>query len=286
MRLQFQNGKRRAADEQNCLPLNMSTKNRASGNASHENTSRFSDRVDNYVKYRPHYPEEIVGYLQNEFSLSPSHTVVDIGSGTGISSELFLRNGNRVIGVEPNAPMRERSVLLLKGYPRFEAVNGTAEETGLPDHSADFIVAGQAFHWFDRQPTIKEFKRISKPAATTVLMWNERLVSTEFASLYDQLIIDHATDYVTVDHRNIEKSAIDEFFAPNPVFLKVFANKQVFDFDGLKGRLISSSYVPNEGQAGYAPMIDALQQLFDRFQTNGQITIDYDTNVYVSKAPK
>jgi SAM-dependent methyltransferase len=264
----------------------MSTTNKASGNASSENTSRFSDRVDNYVKYRPHYPEGIIGYLRNECSLLPSHTVVDIGSGTGISSELFLRNGNRVIGVEPNAPMRERSVVLLKEYPRFEAVNGTAEETGLPDRSADFIVAGQAFHWFDRKPAIKEFRRILRPAATTVLMWNERLVSTAFASLYDQLIIDHATDYVTVDHRNIEKTAIDEFFAPDPVILKVFANKQVFDFDGLKGRLTSSSYVPNEGQPGYAPMIDALQQLFDRFQTNGQVTIDYDTKVYVSKTQK
>ena len=261
----------------------MSSEKENPGKASAENTSRFSDRVENYVKYRPHYPDEIVVYLQRDFGLSPSHTVVDIGSGTGISSELFLRHGNRVIGVEPNAPMRERSITQLKGYPRFEAVDGTAENTTLSDKSADFIIAGQAFHWFDRVRTKKEFRRILKPGGIAVLMWNERLVNTEFASLYDQLIVDHATDYVTVDHRNIEKASIDEFFAPDSVSLKVFANQQVFDFAGLKGRLTSSSYVPNEGQTGYAPMIDALQKLFDRFQKNNFITIDYDTNVYVSR---
>jgi len=248
-----------------------------------ENTKRFSDRVDNYVLYRPHYPIAVLEYLHDSYGLAPSHTVVDIGSGTGISSGMFLKYGNRVIGVEPNEPMRTRSEILLKEYNRFEAIDGSAEQTGLPDSSADFIVAGQAFHWFDRSKAKIEFQRILKPNGVIVLMWNERLVDTEFARLYDQLIIDHAIDYVTVDHRNIEPEMIAAFFAPAECTLKTFANSQTFDFEGLKGRLSSSSYVPNEGQTGYAPMIDALQELFSRYRDGDVITIHYDTNVYVSR---
>ncbi|MEJ1241682.1 class I SAM-dependent methyltransferase [Chryseolinea sp. T2] len=248
-----------------------------------ENTQRFGDRVDNYVRYRPHYPEAVLHYLHDSFGLAPSHTVIDIGSGTGISSEMFLKNGNHVIGIEPNEPMRTRSLSLLKDYSRFEAVDGTAEQTGLSDASADFIVAGQAFHWFDRDRAKNEFHRILKPNGVTVLMWNERLVDTEFARLYDQLIIDHAIDYVTVDHRNIEPAMIAAFFAPAKCTLKTFANSQTFDFEGLKGRLSSSSYVPNEGQPGYALMIEALKDLFNQYCKDDVITINYDTNVYVSR---
>lgn len=248
-----------------------------------ENTQRFSDRVDNYVKYRPHYPDTVLHFLRESFGLMPSHTVVDIGSGTGISSELFLKNGNRVIGVEPNEPMRSRSELLLKDRTQFTTIDGTAEHTHLSNTSADFIIAGQAFHWFDRDLAKKEFRRILKPEGVIVLMWNERRVDTEFASLYDQLIVDHAIDYVTVDHRNIEPDMIAAFFAPAKWTLKTFVNSQTFDFEGLMGRLSSSSYVPNAGQTGYMPMIDALRELFDRYSEGDMVTIHYDTNVYVSR---
>lgn len=247
------------------------------------NTARFSDRVDNYVKYRPDYPIAALQFLRNEFSLSPSHTVADIGSGTGISSALFLKNGNCVIGVEPNGPMRERSVEILKSYPLFSVIDGTAGRTGLPDASVDFIVAGQAFHWFDRDTAKKEFKRILRPHGVIVLMWNERLVEGAFATAYDQMIIDHAIDYVTVDHRNIDEISLAEFFAPARFTLRIFGNKQVFNFEGLRGRLSSSSYVPNEGQPGYEPMIADLRLLFDRYQEENLITIHYDTKVYAAR---
>jgi SAM-dependent methyltransferase len=248
------------------------------------NTSRFSDRVDNYVKYRPNYPVAVLQFLQHEFGLLPGHTVADIGSGTGISSEMFLKNGNRVLGVEPNAPMRERSLALLKEYPAFQAIEGTAERTGLPDGSIDFIVAGQAFHWFDREKAKEEFRRILSPHGVIVLIWNERLVDDAFAKAYDHLIVDHATDYVTVDHRHIDDALLAEFFAPASYTLRIFENKQIFDFEGLKGRLSSSSYVPSESQSGYVTMIADLRVLFEQYQEKNLITIHYATKAYVAKA--
>ena len=106
-------------------------------------TTRFSDRVAYYIKYRPGYPAKVITLLNREIGLSPATVIADIGSGTGISSELFLKNGNRVFGVEPNQPMREAAESRLAGYDAFISINGTAEATTLPDASVDLVTAGQ-----------------------------------------------------------------------------------------------------------------------------------------------
>ena len=247
-----------------------------------DSTTRFSNRVADYVKYRPGYPATIVTWLQENHHLSAGETIADIGSGTGISSRLFLQAGYTVWGIEPNAAMREMSVQLLSNYPYFRAKDGTAEATGLPDSSVGAIVCGQAFHWFDAVKAKQEFKRILKASGTVVLIWNERLTGSAFEKAYDQLIIQHGKDYVQVDHRNINPDKIASFFQPQPCTLKIFDNRQVFDFDGLKGRLLSSSYMPAANEDGYEDMINDLKKLFDQHEQNGKITINYATKVYAS----
>jgi len=245
-----------------------------------DNTSRFSNRVENYVKYRPGYPEGIVAWLQTHYEFPASKVIADIGSGTGISAELFLKKGYTVSGIEPNTPMREMSEQLLKNYSGFKTINGTAEATTLPDQSIDAIVAGQAFHWFDVDKTKAEFLRILTPAGLVILIWNERLTGSSFEKEYDQLIIKHGRDYVQVDHRNIDTENIQAFFYPQKCHLQVFPNRQVFDFEGLKGRLLSSSYMPAEDQDGYIAMINDLRELFNTYNEDGLITIHYDTKLY------
>ncbi|HET6255176.1 MAG TPA: class I SAM-dependent methyltransferase [Puia sp.] len=245
-------------------------------------TTRFSDRVEDYVKYRPHYPEVILAYLQDLYAFQPGWAVADIGSGTGISAELFLRFGNKVFAVEPNREMRLKGEELLAAYPRFISVEGTAEATGLADSSADLIVAGQAFHWFDPGPTRKEFVRIARPGAVVALIWNERLILSDFEREYEELILEYAGDYKTINHKNITDAQIGDFFQPKPFVLHSFENEQRFDFNGLKGRLLSSSYIPKEG-AGYEEMMAALKALFDRHAVNGQVRVGYETKVYTGK---
>ncbi|MGC4034966.1 MAG: class I SAM-dependent methyltransferase [Chitinophagaceae bacterium] len=246
-------------------------------------TKRFSNRVEDYVKYRPGYPDEIVRWLEAEFSLSAKMIIADIGSGTGISSELFLRNNYKIIGVEPNKEMREMSIRLLSHNPHFKAIDGTAEASNLPDDSIDVIVSGHAFHWFDRQKTKPEFQRVLRDSAMVILIWNERLTSSAFEKEYDQLIIKHGHDYMAVDHRNIDQQRIDSFFYPHTCELKIFPNQQVFDFDGLKGRLLSSSYMPSINDDGYTAMIDDLHSLFEKYSDDKRIIISYDTKVYVGR---
>jgi SAM-dependent methyltransferase len=246
-------------------------------------TTRFSNRVDNYVKHRPGYPDSIVQLLQQYFGADTSKIIVDIGAGTGISSEIFLKAGYRVTAVEPNKEMREKSIELLAHYPGFTAVNGTAETSGLPDHSADMIICAQAFHWFDKEKTRAAFKKLLNKDGILVLIWNERLTTGEFQKAYDELIGRHAMDYVQVDHRNTSDEDIKAFYSPEPYRLTILSNQQIFDFEGLKGRLLSSSYMPNESNPGFDAMIKDLQQLFDLFNDQGKVIIRYKTKMYTGQ---
>ncbi|HEU5014136.1 MAG TPA: class I SAM-dependent methyltransferase, partial [Roseiflexaceae bacterium] len=210
-----------------------------------DSTQRFSSRVENYVKYRPSYPQEIIAALQQACGLTSDSIVADVGSGTGIFAELLLRNGNTVYGIEPNQAMRAAGEQLLQHFPRFHSVNGTAEATTLPAQSVDFITAGQAFHWFDPDRARREFARILRPGGWVALIWNERRSdSTPFLRDYEQLLRTYGTDYEASKHTNFDAELIRAFFAPNPMFMQTFENQQRFDYDGLRGRLLSSSYTP------------------------------------------
>ena len=190
-------------------------------------------------------------------------------------------SGNVALVIEAGAAPFH--IFLLNDYPGFTAVPGSAENTTLPNNSVDAIMAGQAFHWFNTEKSKAEFTRILKAHGLVVLVWNERRIDAAFEQEYEVLINRHGKDYVQVKHRNIEADDIAAFFAPAPMELKVFNNQQVFDFEGLKGRLLSSSYMPLQGEPGYEVMIDGLQELFDKYQQAGTITITYDTKVYVGR---
>ncbi|QDV21322.1 putative methyltransferase YcgJ [Gimesia panareensis] len=246
------------------------------------NTTRFSDRVENYVKYRPGYPTEVLDCLKSRCGLTQESLIADIGSGTGISTRLFLENQNPVYGVEPNAEMRAAGETLLKSFPRFHSVNGTAEETGLPADTFDFVVASQAFHWFDQTRARQEFQRILKPGGWVVLIWNERKTdSTPFLKAYEKLLLDYATDYQEVNHTRITADDFQKFFAPSPVEQLTFSNEQIFDLPALTGRLLSSSYCPNVGDPGYEEIMARLERIFTENQSAGTVCFEYDTNVYL-----
>ncbi|HEU4716197.1 MAG TPA: class I SAM-dependent methyltransferase [Bacteroidia bacterium] len=247
-------------------------------------TERFSDRVANYVKYRPGYPAEVLNHLREAGVLRTDSVIADIGSGTGISARLFLENDFEVFGVEPNREMREAGESFLAAYKRFHSVDGTAEQTTLADRSVDVVVAGQAFHWFDAEKAKTEFRRILRPGGYVVLAWNDRRTdSTDFLKAYEDLLKMFGTDYAKVNHRNIDEKKFDEFWGTGKWHSFSVYNFQDFDFAGLKGRLLSSSYVPAENHADSKLMLDVLKKIFLRYQENGKVRFEYDTRVYYGK---
>ena len=245
-----------------------------------DSTQRFSGRVENYIKYRPGYPAEVLDLLKEKCGLTGNSIVADIGSGTGILAELFLRNGNPVFAVEPNREMREAAERLLAKYPKLTSVSGTAETTTLGDRSVNFITASQAFHWFDREASRREFLRILKPGGWTVLLWNERNMASPFAKAYEHLLGTYGTDYEEVNHKHTDAKEIGPFFGASGYERSGFSNRQIFDREGLKGRLLSSSYAPEPGHPGHVPMLEALNALFCEYQSNGSVVFECDTIVY------
>lgn len=244
-------------------------------------TTRFSDRVADYVRYRPHYPESMTATLQEAGILDRNTIVADIGSGTGLSSEPFLRFGNTVYAVEPNREMREASEALYSNYATFKAVNGSAEATTLPAATADLIFCGQAYHWFDPRKTREEFTRILRPGGSIVLAWNERSTSDPLQQEYEQLLRTHVAEYSRVTQRNINSEQIRSFLQPFPMQVIALENSQEFDLEGLKGRMLSSSYSPKPGEATYFVVMEGLEQLFEKYQNNGHVTFRYDTLLYI-----
>lgn len=244
---------------------------------------RFSDRVENYVKYRPDYPREILEIFRDEMNLTEDSVIADIGSGTGISARIFLENGNKVFGVEPNAAMRHAAEEFLSDFPRFQSVDGTAENTNLLDSSVDFVIAAQAFHWFDAQATRREIERILRQNGFVALIWNERQLATnEFLRDYENFLIKYANDYEKVRHDNLNENKLKDFFQKD-FRRKTFLNGQTLDFAGLKGRMLSSSYMPSEADARFAPMIAELERLFENHAESGKIQILYDTNIFYTR---
>jgi SAM-dependent methyltransferase len=247
-------------------------------------TRRFKGRADLYARHRPAYPEEAVTLVVEACGGGPGSLVADVGSGTGILSEMLLARGCRVVAVEPNADMRGEAERRLGGVAGFASVDARAEATTLAGASVDLVTAAQAFHWFDRPRARAEFARILRPGGWVALLWNLRRKDADaFAVAYERLLLEFATDYERVDHANVTDAVIAEFFRPSRCEKRVFPNRQVFDYEALEGRLLSSSYAPAAGHPRHAPMLAALRDLFARHSRGGTVAFLYDTLVYFGR---
>lgn len=247
-----------------------------------DSQERFSNRVADYVRYRPGYPPALVQWLHGPAGLAPSARVADIGAGTGISSKMFLQAGHPVIAVEPNAAMRTAAEQWLGADPGFKAVAGSAEATTLDDASVDLVAAGQAFHWFDTDAVRGEWRRILRPGGRAVVFWNSRLLeATPFLAGYEALLQEFGTDYQAVAERYQDDATMRAWFGAGFLAAASFPNVQRMDFEALRGRLLSSSYAPPAGHPRHAPMLAALRALFDRHAMDGQVEFAYLTRAFV-----
>ena len=247
-------------------------------------TTRFTHRAENYAKYRPHYPKAIIDFLAGEIGLTPEWQIADIGSGTGLLSELWLDNRNTVYAVEPNQDMREMAEQLLAGHPNFHSIRGTAEATTLPGASINLVSAGSAFHWFDGPNARAEFIRILRPAGYALLAWNSRKPETSaFAAASREILHEHGINRHSDDHRSRREEHIAEFFGVSGYKIATFQNGQSLDWEGTKGRLLSMSSAPLPGDLGHDAMIEHLRRVFDEYQQNGLVRFDYATQVYYGR---
>jgi ubiquinone/menaquinone biosynthesis C-methylase UbiE len=243
-------------------------------------TLRFSNRVDDYSKYRPGYPQEAINYLFDGMELDSQSTIADVGAGTGIFTELLLSSEAQVVAIEPNEAMRAASDQRLNTFSNYKSLAGTAEITTLADASVDLLTAAQAFHWFSIEKSKQEFQRILKPNGQISLIWNRRICThSEFLEHYEFLLKSRIPEYNRVNHSNASDEVIRGFLGQN-MSKAEFTNSQSFNLEGLKGRLLSSSYCPPVGEAGHTELMVELENLYEKHSTNGRVKFDYLTQVY------
>ena len=242
---------------------------------------RFSNRVADYVRYRPGYAPAVLDLLRTDCGLRPDHVVADIGSGTGILSKLFLENGNRVFGVEPNPEMRQVGEEFLSNFQNFISVAASAEATTLSGATIDFVTAAQAFHWFEPKAARREFARILKSCGWVVILWNDRrMEEAQLTREYEGLLERFGIDYKRVKNAYPESKDISSFFAGDVFCARDLPNNQTLDWEGFRGRLRSSSFAPMEGHPNYAPMMAELERIFRAHQRGGFVRMEYFTRIY------
>jgi SAM-dependent methyltransferase len=255
-----------------------------SGSSITDSKQRFSNRVADYVRYRPGYPRAILDTLREECGLTPESVIADVGSGTGLLSRLFLDNGNLVYGVEPNAEMRAAGEESLRGYAKFQSIAASAEATTVPGASVDFVVAGQAFHWFDPQAARTEFARILRSSGWVAVVWNERRIETSaLLRDYEAMLRKYSPDYAQVSAKYPEDARMAEFFGPGGLRHRTFPNEQIFDFDGFRGRLLSSSYSPPKDHPHHEPILAELRRIFDAHNEDRRVRVEYTTHLYYGR---
>ncbi|MEM7103181.1 MAG: class I SAM-dependent methyltransferase [Bacteroidota bacterium] len=244
-------------------------------------TKRFSDRVANYILYRPDYPSSIVPFLESAIGLSETSVIADVGSGTGKSSAVFLEYGCPVYAVEPNGPMRLAAEEIFNAYKNFHSINATAELTTLGDSSVDVIISGQAFHWFDPEKSRAEFRRILSDTGWVVLIWNTRNPeNAPFMDAYNLFVSEYSDEYGKIYKRRTDTENFDCFFGPNAYQYHILPNSQEFSFEGLKGRYLSSSYAFNESHPQHRVAIDRLKSIFEMYQKDGKVVMPYKTELF------
>lgn len=249
-------------------------------------TERFTTRVTDYVKFRPSYPAALIQYLCQDANLGPDCTVADIGSGTGILSELLLSTGARVFGVEPNQAMREAAELELKDVRRFVSINGTGEDSTLPIQSVDLITIAQAFHWMDPVATRAECLRILKPNGIVAIIWNNsKKESSPFAREYERLRKHYANPELKELSRYSSNSLeqIMMFFDNKSFARRSFDYVHELNGEGLIGRFFSASYAPAADSPERPLATRELGEAFDRHEVNGIVQMEYSTDIFLGR---
>jgi SAM-dependent methyltransferase len=243
---------------------------------------RFSTRARAYAAARPSYPPALVSLMRDEMGLAAGAEIADVGSGTGKLTALLLEAKYRVFGVEPNAEMRAFGEASFGNG--FTSVNGTAQATTLHDQSVDAVTAGQAFHWFDPAKARAEWVRIARPGAWAILVWNlRRERATPFMAAYDDLILRFATDMKLAKAERADEEAMATLFGGRNWEHRMFGHVHPMDLEALRGRVTSSSFMPNDGEARFGEMLGAVDELFANHARHGRVEFEYDTPVFYGR---
>lgn len=242
------------------------------------NEEKFSGKAENYDKFRPSYPSELIEWL---YSLTRAEAVADIGAGTGKFTEKLLEKPWQVTAVEPNGDMLEK---LRGNFPDLQAVQASAENTGLPAHSFGLITTAQAFHWFDEEKFRTECKRLLTDGGRLAIVFNSRRIDgisadrDRVCEKYCPLFANRNGHMGKRSEEEGDRFLRSEYFASVEVFN--MENPVIMTREHFLGDTLSRSYAPRENDECYAAFIEEIGALFDKYQQNGLVSVSYTTSCY------
>jgi len=250
----------------------------------------FSDRGENYEKYRPIHPDAAIAQIVAGLPASDSIIAVDVGAGTGIGARSLADRGLRVIAIEPNADMRTAA----KPHERVEFMDGTAEQIPVESAFADLVTSFQAFHWFDFDKSLQEFQRVLKPGGRLALIWSFWDQTDPTTKQYSQLIDTASKERSrqaappTQPATWFKKLRYQLFWQGLwlPYFINLlrfrFTFHQSLDLTGLIGLARSQGFTPNSGE-DLEKLIAELAQFYQQTQsTDGLVRLNYVTHLYLA----
>lgn len=249
-----------------------------------KNTEKFTNKSALYSKYRPRYPEAAIRLLKASAETGSAAVVADVGAGTGILTKQLAGHVKKVYAVEPNRDMRAACQKYCHSEKNIEVVNGSAEQTTLADKSADLITVAQAFHWFDKEKTKHEFRRILKPHGKAALIWNSR-EENEPLIKEDRLLFERLCPNFTgfSGGSRFSEQAYDDFFKIGSRAYHVFPNDLIMTIDDYIGRNLSASYAPFKGDENYKYFIEGLTRLFNKYSRKGRLVFPQKTYLYIGE---
>ncbi len=250
-----------------------------------DSKQRFSNRVTDYVSARPSYPKSLLDLLSAKIGFDSSWTVLDVGAGTGISSKLFLDNGNAVVAAEPNDAMRTAAEQWLANYPKYRSINSPAESIPLEDHSLNLIIAAQAFHWFDPVQFAKECRRLLNDRGSVAIIWNTfEHDSTPAAVEYHGILRSYSLDFEKIVNKWRQSDLLAQtWFTQESYSYSELRNDQTYDFDQMIARVASSSYMPSRDHPRFESMVDAYRKFHAEFASDGRVTLPCVCKVYLGR---
>lgn len=230
-----------------------------------------------YHQSRPSYAAEITRFVQDKTGRDQFDVVADIGSGTGLSTQLFVPCAQQVIGVEPNDHMRQAA----EPGPTITYVEGRAEATGLPSAHVDLLVAASCLEWCHPVHAAAEFRRILRADGFVVVLWNHRRITNPVSWEFDRLWLRHMGPRIGPDEAELDSIA-RRFLQPAPDTLRVTQHVP-FDLQRLNDFALSSSYAPRPHQAHR--LIALTNDLARFYQTHHQeaVALPFESVCYVGR---
>jgi SAM-dependent methyltransferase len=235
---------------------------------------RFDGRATEYDLYRERYAaSEILAPLRDWCGLTPEWLIADVGAGTGMLTDVFLANGNRVIAIEPNAEMRAACARLHANEPRLEIREGSAETTGLADASIDLVCSGRALHWFNLEAAMREFRRVVRPGGWVVSVAAGR---TDFGREENEAFVRVLEQFSGTAKERLEAYAaytrMKNFFDESDFHHYERGGELRMDWPHLRGMALSLSHSPRIGDPRFPPFERALKEFFDCYEKSGVVT--------------